>query len=50
MPLKQVKKKGKTSCWKFGSSGKTYCGSTGRKKAAKQGRAIEASKTRRRAK
>jgi len=31
-------------CWKFGANGTKYCGKDARKKAAKQGRAIEWSK------
>jgi len=40
-----VKKAGK-GCYKYGNSGKTYCGSGAKGKAAKQGRAIAISKAR----
>lgn len=38
MPLKKVSEGGK-ECWKWGDSGKIYCGSDGRSKALRQGRA-----------
>lgn len=40
----------KGNCWKFGKSGKLYCGINARKKALKQGRAIKASQSRRKKK
>lgn len=41
MPVKRCKAKGKPG-HKYGSKGKCYTGKGGRKKAAKQGRAIKA--------
>ena len=38
MPVKKVGK----SCYKWGNSGKTYCGSGAKSKAARQGRAAYA--------
>jgi|TARA_A100001515_G_scaffold84254_2_gene66830 hypothetical protein len=45
MPVKKCKTKGKAGR-KYGKSGKCYPGKSGKKKAAKQGRAIKASKKR----
>lgn len=42
MPLIKVKKNGQT-CWKWGTSGKLYCGPGAREKAVKQSQAIRAS-------
>ena len=42
MPLKKCKSKGKSGT-KFGNKGKCYTGAGGKKKAAKQARAIHAS-------
>lgn len=42
MPLKKVGKG-----WKFGNAGKTYFGKSAKKKARKQGAAIEISKQKR---
>lgn len=39
--------KTKSGCYKYGSSGKTYCGKGAKAKAARQGRAIKASQSRR---
>jgi len=46
MPVMKTTKDGKTA-YKYGKSGKAYSGEGGKSKAAKQGRAIEASKKRR---
>lgn len=46
MPIIKTKRK-KSTCFKFGKSGKTYCGAGARNKAKKQGAAIEISKKRR---
>ena len=46
MPMMKTKKGGKVA-YKYGKSGKAYAGEGGKSKAAKQGRAIEASKKRR---
>jgi len=46
MPVTKTTKDGKTA-YKWGKSGKAYAGDGGKSKAAKQGRAIEASKKRR---
>jgi len=43
MPVRKVGK----NCYKYGTKGKKYCGSGARAKAARQGRAIQASKARR---
>jgi len=43
MPIKRTTKDGKAA-YKYGSSGKAYTGAGAKAKAAKQGRAIEASK------
>lgn len=43
MPVKKVKQAGK-ECYKWGNSGKVYCGRGGKTKAARQGRAVAASK------
>jgi len=40
MPVRKVS----ASCYKYGSSGKKYCGSGAKAKAARQGRAIQANK------
>lgn len=40
MPVKKVGK----NCYKWGNTGKTYCGKNAKEKAEKQGRAIEANK------
>ena len=40
MPLEQVKK-GEEVCWRWGSSGKVYCGSDAKRQAIKQGLAID---------
>ena len=45
MPAKKVGK-----CYKYGSSGKKYCGKQAKAKATRQGRAIQASKARRKRK
>ena len=42
MPVRKVG----SNCYKYGESGKKYCGSGAKKKAAKQGRAIQVSKAR----
>lgn len=47
MPVQRCQKGGKTG-WKWGRSGKCYLGTSGKSKAARQGRAIEASKSRKR--
>lgn len=39
MPVKQTKK----GCYKYGNSGKEYCGKNAKAKATKQGAAIKAS-------
>ena len=39
MPVKQTKK----GCYKWGNSGKGYCGKGAKQKAQKQGRAIKSS-------
>ena len=41
MPVKKT-----NGCYKYGKTGKKYCGSGAKAKAARQGRAIEASKRR----
>ena len=46
MPVKKCKAKGKSG-HKYGSKGKCYAGKGGKKKAARQGRAIKASQGRR---
>lgn len=46
MPVKKTTKGGKTA-YKYGDSGKAYTGKNAKAKAAKQGRAIQASKARR---
>lgn len=43
MPIRRTKSGG----YKYGSKGKTYYGKNAKQKAAKQGRAIKASQTRR---
>lgn len=43
MPVHRIKK----GCYKYGKSGKTYCGSGAKSNAAKQGRAIKASQAKR---
>ena len=43
MPVKKT-----NGCYKYGKTGKKYCGSGAKAKAARQGRAIEASKARKR--
>jgi hypothetical protein len=43
MPVMKTTKGGKVA-YKYGKSGKSYGGEAGKSKAAKQGRAIEASK------
>lgn len=45
MPVMKTTKGGKVA-YKYGKSGKSYGGAAGKAKAAKQGRAIEASKKR----
>lgn len=40
MPVKKVSK----DCYQYGESGKKYCGKNAKKKAVKQGKAIQASK------
>ena len=46
MPLKQCSQDGKSG-WKWGDSGACYTGPEGKKKALKQGQAIELDKKRR---
>lgn len=46
MPVKSCGSGGKSG-YKYGDKGKCYTGAAGKSKAAKQGRAIEASKSRR---
>lgn len=46
MPVQKVKK----DCYKYGESGKVYCGKDGKEKAERQGRAIKASQQRRKEK
>ena len=46
MPLMKCKSGGKSG-WKYGESGKCYTGEGAKAKAARQGRAIEASKSKR---
>lgn len=46
MPLKRCKANGKQG-WKWGDEGKCYTGSDAKSKAKEQGRAIEASKSKR---
>jgi hypothetical protein len=43
MPVRKVSK----TCYKYGTSGKKYCGSGAKKKATKQGQAIAISKSKR---
>lgn len=43
MPIKTCTSKGKSG-FKFGDAGKCFTGKSGRSRAARQGRAIEASK------
>lgn len=43
MPIKECQTDGKKG-YKWGSSGKCYIGADGKRKAIKQGKAIEASK------
>lgn len=43
MPLQKVKK-GNQTCYRWGNSGKIYCGKDAKKKALRQGRAIHVSK------
>jgi len=45
MPVRKI-----NGCYKYGSSGKKYCGKSARAKAVRQGRAIELSKLRRKQK
>lgn len=45
MPVRKI-----NGCYKYGSSGKKYCGKNARAKAVKQGQAIELSKMRRKKK
>jgi hypothetical protein len=45
MPVRKI-----NGCYKYGSSGKKYCGKDARAKAVRQGRAIELSKLRRKQK
>jgi len=45
MPVRKI-----NGCYKYGSSGKKYCGKGARAKAVRQGRAIELSKLRRKQK
>lgn len=40
MPVRKVGK----SCYKYGKTGKTYCGKGAKSKAARQGRAIQVNK------
>ena len=40
MPVKQVSK----NCYKYGNTGKKYCGTGAKQKAQAQGRAIQANK------
>lgn len=47
MPVKRCQKDGKKG-WKWGDNGKCYVGPNGKSRASRQGRAIEASKARRR--
>ena len=49
MPLKRCRKNNKMG-WKWGDSGFCYTGKDAKKKALRQGRAIEASKSRRKKK
>lgn len=41
MPVKKTK----SGCYKYGASGKTYCGKGAKAKATRQGRAIKASQS-----
>jgi hypothetical protein len=45
MPVRKI-----NGCYKYGSSGKKYCGKDARAKAVRQGRAIELSTLRRKQK
>jgi hypothetical protein len=51
VPVKKTNstKSGRNGCYKYGKTGKKYCGSGAKAKAARQGRAIEASKRRKKA-
>jgi len=43
MPVRKVSK----GCYRWGRTGKKYCGPNAKSKAAKQGRAVKASQSRR---